>query len=50
VRLFQTNPKWAALNRGEETEANPLRKAYVEARSKGFAVKEVKEIEELDKY
>jgi len=40
VRLFQTNPKWAALNRGEETDGNSLRKAYVEARSEGFAVAE----------
>jgi len=49
VRLFQTNPKWAVLNRGEETDANPIRKAYVEARGKGFAVNGAKQIEETDK-
>lgn len=37
MRLFQTLPKWAALNRGEETEENQFRKDYVLARAKGFA-------------
>ncbi len=36
MRLFQTQPKWAALNRGEETEMNQFRKDYVLARGKGF--------------
>lgn len=49
MRLFQTNPKWAALNRGEETDGYPIRKAYVEGRSKGFAVAEAKEISESNK-
>ncbi|CAF9919162.1 1,2-dihydroxy-3-keto-5-methylthiopentene dioxygenase [Imshaugia aleurites] len=36
MRLFQTQPKWAALNRSEETEANECRKNYVRARAAGF--------------
>lgn len=32
MRLFQTNPKWAALNRSDETEANQVRKNYLLAR------------------
>lgn len=38
MRLFQNQPKWAALNRGEETEVNEARKAYVLARAQGFSV------------
>lgn len=40
MRLYQAMPEWASLKRGEETEANSFRKAYVEARSKGFAAQE----------
>lgn len=36
MRLFQTQPKWAALNRSEETDANKVRKDYVLARTRGF--------------
>lgn len=36
MRLFQTQPKWAALNRGEDTESNQFRKNYVQARAQGF--------------
>ncbi len=36
MRLFKDAPKWTPLNRGEATDANPLRKEYVEAREKGF--------------
>ncbi|KAL9584230.1 MAG: hypothetical protein Q9212_002259 [Teloschistes hypoglaucus] len=31
MRLFQNQPKWAALNRSEETEKNEVRKKYVHA-------------------
>ena len=34
MRLYQNAPKWAALNRSEETEANQYRKEYLLARSK----------------
>ena len=37
TRLFQTQPKWAALNRGEETDANDYRKNYKHAISNGSA-------------
>ena len=37
MRLFQTEPKWAALNRSDETEGNEVRKKYVRARTEGFA-------------
>ena len=37
TRLFQTQPKWAALNRGEETDANDYRKNYKRAISNGSA-------------
>lgn len=40
MRLFQTQPKWAALNRGEETEENEIRKNYVRARTLGFSEQE----------
>ncbi|MCJ1237800.1 1,2-dihydroxy-3-keto-5-methylthiopentene dioxygenase [Varicellaria rhodocarpa] len=36
MRLFQDAPKWASLNRSAKTEDNPIRKAYVAARHKGF--------------
>jgi len=49
VRLFQNSPKWAALNRGVETEKNPFRKAYVNARRKGFPAFGNEEIKEADK-
>ncbi|KAL8963671.1 MAG: hypothetical protein Q9193_000091 [Seirophora villosa] len=32
MRLFQNQPKWVALYRGEETEKNDVRKAYLAAR------------------
>ena len=38
MRLFQTSPQWAALNRSDETEVNPYRKAYIEAREKDYSV------------
>ncbi|KAI4256630.1 MAG: hypothetical protein LQ352_002020 [Teloschistes flavicans] len=31
MRLFQKQPKWAALNRSEETDNNAVRKKYVHA-------------------
>ncbi|KAI4090313.1 MAG: hypothetical protein L6R37_007906 [Teloschistes peruensis] len=31
MRLFQNQPKWAALNRSEETEKNEVRKKYMDA-------------------
>ncbi|KAK4690801.1 hypothetical protein P7C71_g6071, partial [Lecanoromycetidae sp. Uapishka_2] len=34
VRLFQKQPQWAALSRGEETEVNEIRKEYIRARDK----------------
>ncbi|KAF6233947.1 hypothetical protein HO173_007777 [Letharia columbiana] len=37
MRLFQTQPKWAALNRSGETEVNEFRKNYVSARARGFS-------------
>ncbi|KAM0804078.1 1,2-dihydroxy-3-keto-5-methylthiopentene dioxygenase [Usnea florida] len=36
MRLFRTQPKWAALNRSEGTEANEVRKNYVNSRAQGF--------------
>ncbi|KAI4259567.1 MAG: hypothetical protein L6R42_004515 [Xanthoria sp. 1 TBL-2021] len=36
VRLFKTEPKWAALNRGEDTDANKLREEYLKLRPQGF--------------
>ncbi|KAL9074601.1 MAG: hypothetical protein Q9161_002194 [Pseudevernia consocians] len=36
MRLFQTQPKWAALNRSDGTEDNEFRKKYVNARTQGF--------------
>lgn len=32
MRLFKDEPKWTALNRGHETEANPHRKEYLQTR------------------
>lgn len=29
MRLFQEEPKWTALNRSEELEANEFRKQYM---------------------
>lgn len=37
MRLFQTQPKWASLNRSEETESNQFRKDYLQARAQGFS-------------
>ncbi|KAI4255906.1 MAG: hypothetical protein L6R42_006502, partial [Xanthoria sp. 1 TBL-2021] len=36
LRLFQDQPKWAALYRGEETEKSGVRKAYLSGRAAGF--------------
>ncbi|KAL9002187.1 MAG: hypothetical protein Q9188_004867 [Gyalolechia gomerana] len=36
LRFFQDEPKWAALNRREETEANTHRQHYISMRDKGF--------------
>ena len=36
MRLFQTEPKWAALNRSDETEKNPVRMDYVRMRKDLF--------------
>ncbi|KAI4261657.1 MAG: hypothetical protein L6R42_003143 [Xanthoria sp. 1 TBL-2021] len=36
MRLFQDQPKWAALYRGKETEKSDVRKAYLSARAAGF--------------
>lgn len=36
MRLFQTQPKWAALDRCEGTEKNQFRKDYLFARSEGL--------------
>lgn len=36
MRLFKDEPKWTPLNRGEQTEANDLRKQYVSQRQHGF--------------
>ncbi|KAL8720898.1 MAG: hypothetical protein Q9225_002316 [Loekoesia sp. 1 TL-2023] len=33
ARLFKEQPKWTALNRGEKTDANEIRKDYLSARS-----------------
>lgn len=32
MRLFQDEPKWTALVRGEETDSNDHRKTYLETR------------------
>ena len=37
TRLFQTQPKWAALKRSDETDANDYRKNYTHAISNGAA-------------
>ncbi|KAL8787072.1 MAG: hypothetical protein Q9213_002414 [Squamulea squamosa] len=37
LRLFQNEPKWAALNRGEDTDANNIRKEYLRLRLQGFS-------------
>ncbi|KAI4100003.1 MAG: hypothetical protein LQ339_005669 [Xanthoria mediterranea] len=36
MRLFRTEPKWTALNRGEDTDANKLREEYLKLRPQGF--------------
>ncbi|KAL8765672.1 MAG: hypothetical protein Q9209_007310 [Squamulea sp. 1 TL-2023] len=36
LRLFRNEPKWAALNRGQDTDANDLRKEYLKLRPQGF--------------
>jgi cupin superfamily acireductone dioxygenase involved in methionine salvage len=40
LRLFKDEPKWTPLNRGEETERNPIRREYVAARERGFVGQE----------
>ena len=37
MRLYQKEPKWASLNRSEETERNEIRKNYVRERERGFS-------------
>ncbi|QDS70442.1 1,2-dihydroxy-3-keto-5-methylthiopentene dioxygenase [Venturia effusa] len=32
MRLFKDDPKWTPLNRGEETDGNEYRKAYLQSR------------------
>lgn len=32
MRLFKEDPKWTPLKRGEETDANPFREAYIKMR------------------
>ena len=32
MRLFKDEPKWTPLNRGEETDQNEQRRAYLEMR------------------
>jgi len=33
IRLFKDEPKWTPLNRGQDTDTNEHRKAYLESRS-----------------
>ncbi|KAI4240963.1 MAG: hypothetical protein L6R40_004843 [Gallowayella cf. fulva] len=40
--LFKTLPKWTALYRSEETDKNEVRRAYLEARARGFRSEESK--------
>ncbi|KAF2720591.1 1,2-dihydroxy-3-keto-5-methylthiopentene dioxygenase [Polychaeton citri CBS 116435] len=37
LRLFKDEPKWTPLQRGEETDANQFRKAYLHSRDGGVA-------------
>ncbi|KAJ5248937.1 hypothetical protein N7468_000388 [Penicillium chermesinum] len=39
MRLFQDEPKWTALNRGADVDANPHRKTYLDTIIKPTAVK-----------
>ncbi|RMZ81548.1 hypothetical protein DV737_g2524, partial [Chaetothyriales sp. CBS 132003] len=38
VRLFKDEPKWTPLNRGQETDVNEYRKAYLESRGSNTAI------------
>ncbi|KAK7520923.1 1,2-dihydroxy-3-keto-5-methylthiopentene dioxygenase [Phyllosticta citriasiana] len=38
MRLFQDDPKWTPLNRGEETDKNTFRQQYLESRAAGTPV------------
>lgn len=33
MRLFQDDPKWTPLNRGEETDKNTFRQQYLQSRT-----------------
>lgn len=35
IRLFKDEPKWTPLKRGGETDVNPFRKEYLQARDGG---------------